>query len=52
MKKSTLARINLGGVAIGLGVGVALCASLGFSLGMPTGLGLAIVFGCSTDRKC
>lgn len=52
MNKSTLARIHLAGAAIGLGVGVALCASLGPSLGIPMGIGLAIVFGYSMPRKC
>ena len=52
MTPSKPSRFNLPGIAIGLGVGCALCASSGFALGIPIGVGLAVVFGLTGARKC
>lgn len=52
MNKSTSPRVNFSGLAIGLGVGAALCASSGAAVGIPVGLGLAVVFGLARRGSC
>jgi hypothetical protein len=52
MNPTKLPRFNPSSFAIGLGAGLALCASSGAAVGVPVGLGLAVVFGLTTARKC
>ena len=42
---------NLRGVAIGVGVGTALCVSSGPAVGLPIGVALAVVFGLALNRR-
>ena len=49
--KLTPSRFHVGGIAIGVGIGAALCVSSGPAIGIPIGVGLAVVFGLMMARK-
>jgi hypothetical protein len=50
--KSNPSRFNASGIAMGVGVGAALCVSSGPVAGIPLGVGLAIAFGFALAQRC